>query len=82
MIATAAKDLGLDIASVLCPSCGSAMFVKKCPCPFTRKGWATCAKCVGCGHTVGLTMRSRSARGGAPGRRTSHHRAGSPFRNL
>jgi len=80
VISTAAPtdDLGLTISETVCPKCGSAMFVKRCPCPFKRKGWATCAKCAGCGHTVGLVMRARSARvGGAP-----HRRGGSPFRHI
>ena len=78
MISTASHDLGLDIADVPCPHCGSGMFVKKCPCPFKKKGWATCAKCVSCGHTVGLVMRARSERPGGPPRR----RGGSPFRHI
>ena len=82
MIATAKHDLGLEIADALCPSCGSAMFKKKCPCPFRRKGWGTCAKCIKCGHTVGLVMRERTSRAGAPGHRVGHHRTGSPFGNL
>lgn len=49
------------IADMKCPACGSAMVKRPCPCPFRRKGWATCAKCINkrCAKNVGLTKRAR-----------------------
>jgi len=54
---------GLKTTKTPCPKCGSAMFVKPCPCPFKRKGWLTCAKCLNpaCSATVGLVRRKGRA---------------------
>lgn len=49
------------VAGQKCPRCGSALVKRPCPCPFKRKGWATCAKCINkkCAANVGLTKRAR-----------------------
>jgi len=56
------KVTGVEIApGEKCAKCGSSMVKRPCPCPFKRKGWATCAKCVNrrCGTVKGLKMRAR-----------------------
>jgi len=57
MITTARRVAGLEIISTPCPKCQSAMYKKHCPCHMAKHGWNTCAKCVKCGETIGLTKR-------------------------
>lgn len=49
-----------------CPKCGSHLFRKPCPCPFKRKGWKICARCVNpaCATVVGIER----AKGSGPAR--------------
>ena len=56
------KVAGLEIIDTPCSKCGSAMFIKICPCFLRRKGWETCARCVKCGEQIGLTKRERRKR--------------------
>ena len=51
-----------------CPKCGSGLFLKPCPCPFKRKGWKVCARCLNprCATVVGIRRREgRRPRSGA-----------------
>ena len=79
VMGTGQKVAGIEVVENPCPKCGHSMFKKPCPCPFRRKGWATCAKCLNpkCAYTMGLTMRARGSRARAP-----HRNAGSPFRHI
>lgn len=47
-----------------CPKCGGALFRKPCPCPFKRRGFATCARCLNpkCATVVGLETRKDRGR--------------------
>lgn len=62
MHTTGAKvEVAMIVPGKTCPSCGSKMTRRPCPCPFRRKGWATCAQCVNrrCKKTVGLEKKKR-----------------------
>ncbi len=54
-------DVALIVNGQKCPACGSPLVRRSCPCPFRRKGWATCAQCINkrCKKTVWLAMRKR-----------------------
>lgn len=58
------NSLGLQMAPAPCPRCGKPMIVIPCKCPFRRKGWALCAKCLNpaCAHQMGLVKRRRGDR--------------------
>ena len=58
------RHLGIEIAPNPCPKCGGKMFKIPCKCPFRRKGWALCAKCLNaaCGYQMGLVKRGRRDR--------------------
>lgn len=49
---------GLQILASPCSKCGSKMFVRPCPCFLNKKGWKTCARCVKCGHIVGIEKKT------------------------
>jgi ribosomal protein S27E len=57
--ATANRVAGLEFIKARCPQCGNRAYRKPCPCWMTNKGWAECAKCVRCGHTIGLRKAGR-----------------------
>jgi hypothetical protein len=63
------KVAGLSFAPIPCPRCGGKLFIIPCKCPFRRKGWAICAKCLNpaCAHQIGLVKRSRKDRTGMGG---------------
>ena len=61
---TGQKVAGIKIVEPKCPKCGGPMFRITCKCPFRRKGWALCAKCLNpaCAHTMGLVKVCRGRR--------------------
>ncbi|MFA5377901.1 MAG: hypothetical protein WC455_19280 [Dehalococcoidia bacterium] len=52
---------GINIPDVKCAKCGGPVFEIPCKCPFKRKGWARCAKCLNpkCAHQQGLVKNKR-----------------------
>lgn len=46
-----------------CPKCHGPIFLKPCPCPFKRQGWARCARCLNpkCATVVGLERKKAGA---------------------
>lgn len=60
---------GITIEDRKCPRCNGPLFRKPCPCPFKRKGWEVCARCLNpsCATVVGIKKKAgRRGRVGRP----------------
>lgn len=48
------EAMGLQLHTESCPRDGTAMFIRRAPCWLEKAGFKRAAKCLRCGHQIGI----------------------------